>query len=118
MISQSQWGVHEKLGPRFENIPTPSPSSGVFASRLRDCETVVVHWTVFVYGGPVHRDTTQGTPGSHLNSVTWPRPHLGEDRLPPVRCRAWLMPQVLGLRIQLSERATAVTLMIQNGNAR
>ena len=64
MISQSQWGVHEKLGPRFENIPTPSPSSGVFASRLRDCETVVVHWTVFVHGGPVHRDTTQGTAGA------------------------------------------------------
>ena len=55
-------------------MPTPSPSSGVFASRLRDCETIAAHWQVIVEIGAINRDTTPGTSGSNLDSVTWAAP--------------------------------------------
>lgn len=42
--------------------------------RLRDRESIAAHWQVIVEIGTINRDTTPGTPGSNLDSVTWAAP--------------------------------------------
>ena len=44
------------------------------ARRLRDRESIAAHWQVIVQIGTINRDTTPGTPGSNLDSVTWAAP--------------------------------------------